>query len=701
MDKRSKNRKIINGKDIFIIILAVCAVLLFVVFLIYVNEEQKKQNEQLQQLLQQDETEITYTSAEEQDICINEICKEGWVEIYNRNDSMLDISGVRIVCGEEELTIPDGKKIGGKGFLSVDLPVGDHVPVEVFGEDGTLYDSVFVPVLEEKESFARKEDGGIALGYFDSSKDGSNETAKKIPKDFIYFDVQSGFYNQDFRVQIMGPENWKIYYTLDGSKPGTKSELYERSIRISNRTVYENKYAALSGLSIRNGFTPWEKVEKCTILRAVAIDEAGNRSQEINASYFVANGNKSMYMNLPTISVSADPDALFGYEKGVYPSGKVYEDALASETFKSTSANYYMDYSAKVHVKYFGEDKQLIAEGDSILQTYKDGFLDYVQKSLLLSSEKESYILSAGGNDNALKIRDLYMQEVLEDTQAKAVGLQPCTVFLEGEYWGIYLLQKAVDEKMLEEQYGIPADNIVCAVGGKSTDPKKQKLYDEFYEYVVNTDLTDDAAYQNVEEMMDVQSYLDCYCAHIYIADSDWMNGNDVAWKTVSSDAQAPGDGKWRFVFWKAGSGMGSTQLSSSTINTYLRPAIWNDAFMYSLLQNQGFRQKYIATMEKYAEEMFSDRKVEKVISSLSEKYQKSIQASYSRFGSDDSEGVFKRGIETVKDFFQNRKEYIMKYSKEFIEEDRKLNDQQQGNDEEEDEEGTREQDNGEVAAGE
>lgn len=669
MDKKRKTEKkrVIGGKDFFILILAVCMVLLFVVFLLYVNKQQSFQQQQLQNISQQEGTENMFVSAKEQDLCINEICKRGWIEIYNRNETEADISSYQVLCGGAQVTLPEGAKIGRGGFWAVDLTVESGCTVELYSEDGALYDSVYVPQLEGEESFARKEDGGDSFGYLGSSREQSNGTAEPIVKDFLYFDVQSGFYNQDLQVEVVAPEGHQVYYTLDGSKPTLESEKYSGGIHISNRTIEDNVYSAFNNLSIRTSFTPRDKVEKCTVIRAASFDAEGKWGQEVTACYFVANGNKSMYQNLPVISICAQPEKLFGYEEGLYTSGKVYEDALASDTAGSTSANYYMDYTAEAYVQYFGADKQFKAEAAGLLQTYDDGFLDFVQKSLLLSVGGKRFLLNAGGNDDSLKIRDLFLHGIMQDTEAKMIEIQPCIVFLEGEYWGVYLLQRDWDEKALESQYGIPAGNLACVVGGRSKVPENQPLYDELYGYVVNTDLSKEAAYRQLEQMMDIQSFLDCYCAHIYIADSNWMSGNDVAFRTISAEGKATvDDGKWRFVFAGADYGMGSLPLSSPSINTYLRPAIAKDAFVNSLMQNPEFKQRYLQTMQKYAEEIFTEDKVEAGLEDLSVIYKKGVQASHSRFGGVLSDAAYRNGIENIKAFFQKRKEYILKYTQEF-----------------------------------
>lgn len=663
-----------RGKDIFIIILAILAVISLIIFLVYVEKAQNEQNQKFRQLAQNaEEEEIVVQKA---NICINEIAGEGWVELYNRTDMPVDVSGYRLVCGNAEISIADGISIPEKGFLVLDISVKDDFQTEIYGIDNVLYDSVYVTSLKQGETYARREDGEAAFMYLSPSRGVTNHDAEQINKNFLYFDIPSGFYDQDIQVKIIVPENWQVYYTTDGSDPGEDSEIYENEILLSNRTGDENKYAASKDLSIRTSYVPNDKVEKCNIIRAIGIDESGNKSEEAIGCYFIANGNKAMFRNLPVLSISASPDALFGYEDGLYSAGKTYEDALAREMLTSNSANYYKDYTTDVSVQYFDSNKQLGFEGKAVLQTYKDGFLDYLQKSLELSQGEESYILSAGESDYDIKIRDMFMQRSMEKTDVSMLETNPCIVFIDGEYWGVYLLQRAVDEHALENKYGISSDNIVCTVGRDSADSDsagsdKAASYNDFKEYVINTDFTNDALYAQLEERMDIQSYLDCYCAHIYIADSDWMIENVTAWKTISSGDDEMSDGKWRYVFQGADLSMGNSLLNSASINTYLRPAVENDAFMYSLLRNKEFRERYSATMVKFADEIFTEEKVQEILDALSEKYRKGVQASYLRFDGGMNDAVYEDSIDVIVGFFRERKEFILKYTQEFLEIDR------------------------------
>lgn len=660
------NRK---GKDIFIILLAVLAVILLIVFLVYVEKMQNEQNQKFRQLTENDEeVEVAVQKA---DICINEIAGEGWVELYNRNDTPVDISGYRLVCGNTEIAIDEGITIPKKGFFVLDISAKGEFQTEIYGIDNVMHDSVYVSSLEQGEAYARREDGEAAFMYLSPSRELTNHAAEQIKKDFLYFDIPSGFYDQDIQVKLIAPENWQVCYTMDGSDPGTDSAIYKDGILVRNRTADANKYASSKDLSIRTTYVPYDKVEKCNIIRAIGIDETGNKMGEATGCYFIANGNKAMFNNLPVLSISASPDALFGYENGLYSAGKIYEDALAREMMTSNSANYYEDYTTEVSVQYFDSNKQLGFEGRAMLQTYKDGFLDYLQKSLELTLDKERYILSAGESDYDIKIRNMLMQKFMEESGAPMLEIYPCIVFIDGEYWGVYLLQREMNEYTLGKKYGISPDNIVCIVGENSFTPEKTTLYKEFKEYVLNTDFTDDATYAQLKEKMDIQSYLDCYCAHVYIADSDWMNENDVVWKVISSGNDEMSDGRWRYVFQDADLSMGNSPLNSASINTYLRPMVENDAFLYSLLRNGEFRERFTSTMMKYADEIFTEEKVQAILSDISGKYKKGVRASYLRFGSSLNDAEYESNIDIIASFFQERKEFILKYTQQFLEMDR------------------------------
>ena len=88
------------------------------------------------------------------------------------------------------------------------------------------------------------------------------------------FNYSSGFYNGEFDLKLSAGENCRIYYTTDSSVPTQKSSLYTGSIRIRDISPTENVSWALAGI------TESEPVDKASVIRAVAYDQKGNRSED-------------------------------------------------------------------------------------------------------------------------------------------------------------------------------------------------------------------------------------------------------------------------------------------------------------------------------------------------------------------------------------------------------------------------------------
>ena len=147
------------------------------------------------------------------------------------------------------------------------------------------------------------------------------------------FSVKSGFYDSPFDLEITAPEGSEIYYTLDGSIPTTDSTRYVSPIPVTDRSADENKLSAhrdiAQPVSDSDAFVPTKKVDKATVLRAVAVDKNGVQSPVVSCTYFVGFGEKAdFYKNVKTVSMLTDESALFDCEKGIYALGKVYDLSL-------------------------------------------------------------------------------------------------------------------------------------------------------------------------------------------------------------------------------------------------------------------------------------------------------------------------------------------------------------------------------------
>ena len=66
-------------------------------------------------------------------------------------------------------------------------------------------------------------------------------------------------------------------------------------------------------------------VDKCTVIRAIAIDKWGRKSDEVSATYFVGFDKKTGYDNVEYVSLYSNPKNFFDYKDGIYVTGKTFE----------------------------------------------------------------------------------------------------------------------------------------------------------------------------------------------------------------------------------------------------------------------------------------------------------------------------------------------------------------------------------------
>ena len=160
------------------------------------------------------------------------------------------------------------------------------------------------------------------------------------------FDHPSGFYDGPFDLAIAVPEGARVYYTLDCSYPDESGIPYGGPVRVEDATPRENVYSVMPDTrpfflhespEIRQYVLPEAPVDKCTVLRAVAVSESGVHSPVAEAVYFVG-PCAAKYREGTVVSVIVDPEELFDEETGIYVAGSVKK---AAKDDPAVPANYF------------------------------------------------------------------------------------------------------------------------------------------------------------------------------------------------------------------------------------------------------------------------------------------------------------------------------------------------------------------------
>ena len=525
--------------------------------------------------------------------------------------------------------------------------------------------------------------------------------SQKIPLEVVS-SHESGFFDDSFELSLQTRADAKIYYTLDSSTPDQNSAVYSGAIEISDNSGNPNVYSAIEGISSLDVFMPTELVDKCTVLKAIAIDEDGNKSKMICKTFFVGYQEKEGYDDIPIISLSLDPADLFDYETGIYVTGKIYDEQEHSGYPETYPANYQQkgkEWEREAEFTYFESDKTFSFDQTIGVRIHGGWSRAFNQKSFNLYARKEysgtktfekaffdteklqTCMLRSGGYRDTFvtKARDALNHELSKNESFAVQNSFPCILFLNGEYWGVYLLQERFTEHYVEEHYGVDKDNVVIIENGEVDEGEDSdiELYNELLDFFKNNDFSLAQTYEEAKKRIDVNEFAAYMSTELYIGNIDWPGNNVRMWRARDMSDRPYEDGRWRFMMYDTDD---SADMLPSKCHydsdPFLNKNHWKDGpldedcilglMLSKLLCNSDFSKLFIETFERIGSENFAPEKVNNYLDDLSEVLSKPMTVFYSRFVSDNAEvyneAYYLSCIDTIKEFFANRYEYAMQY---------------------------------------
>ena len=703
---------------------------------------------------------ITWEDSSISPVLISEICTSNhtaayddtgsygadYIEIYNNSENTIDLEGYMLTKGRNSfvfpsLTVAPGQAVIAwcdeysedaseyrKGYMPRDihdlgfrLSVGDKCILS--DRQGEILSTVSIPNnLPEDRVYATSlhQKGEYSIcdpsPYFlqESIFEKNETTLSEMPD----YSMAGGWYDDAITVEIDG-RGGEVYYTTDGSEPDENSTHYEGPIIISDRSIEDNIYSSIRECSVVNEYIPDHKVDKCTTLKSVII-KGGNKSRVRSESYFVGLSGEP-YDTIPTISVSMPPEDLFGYENGIYVTGKVYDLFYDKYGYAEEYdyANYMgrgrgwereaeIEYYSPEHVKVFEQQVGIRIHGGSSRTLNQKSFNLYARKeydgndSFIVDPLSETsddpvrskLVLRSGGEVDLYitKMRDVLFQSLALGRDVGTQRAKPCNVFLNGEYWGTYNLQEGVNEEYIQEHYGVDPDNVIYVKNERANKkrPDANAMYNEMIRFAKEHDLSDEENYRHMEEIIDMQSCIDYFAAEIYCANPDAFVNNLVAWRTVNAENSEYGDCRWRWILLDLDEGAAlKTEDSAADIDSFVEGNYWesligDNALFTALMQNEKFRTSFEESFREMLKTNYSYDKTSLRLKEMASLYKMPNIMSQNRFRGDFvdegyfpgldykkpyTEEDFDRDIQVIDDFLKERNGYIEKYMEKHFEE--------------------------------
>ncbi|HCP40466.1 MAG TPA: hypothetical protein DIT65_01620 [Cryomorphaceae bacterium] len=346
--------------------------------------------------------------------------------------------------------------------------------------------------------------------------------------------LASGWYSAANPVTVVTAQNATSHYTTNGDVP-------DQLDNVVNGTIYINESSVLSVRSFDNNGTA---LPSPTVDRTYIINENSH--------------------DLPVVSIITDEDHLWNWYTGIYVMGP-----NASTSYPYFGSNFWQPWSRKSRMEFFDgtQTKQFEAEFDleihggwsraepqkSFRVDAKSIYTGEIKHTLIkrkphITSYNNFNLRNGGQHGLSDRLQDAIMSRLAQGTEIDRMGYQPCIVYLNGSYWGLYGIREKLDEHYVESNHGVPSDEVqlINRDGSLVGSPAH---FSESYDIIMNTSTSSDNFLEVFSSRFDIYNYIDYFVFQTYIQNRDWL-GIDWGLNNVKLWRQDTLDATWRYMMY-------------------------------------------------------------------------------------------------------------------------------------------------------
>lgn len=456
----------------------------------------------------------------------------------------------------------------------------------------------------------------------------------------VLFSAQGGFYETSFSLSLSCLSNLHhhVRYTTNGTTPDATSRLYEQPLWL-DENLYSHSDIYTIPTSPENIFYLPDSVQHCIVIRAAVFDENDSCISKTTTQSYLIHDLDNFDSQLPMLSICADSLDLFDYERGIMVPGVFFDN-----TNLDHSGNYYQtgrEWERVVNVEYHDPANNSGINQTCGLRTHGNRARRYPQKGLKIYAREEygkkrfTYPFFENSPLNSFKhlvikpysslypytgIQDYICSQTAIDMGLEAGLSRPVVLFLNGEYWGIYFLQEKMDERYLDDHFGIDMEhcqivgnwNGLAKYGGQVDAHGDNIEFANMMDWLETANLWRESDYQHLCELIDIDNFIDYIILETFIANNDWPANNMRCWKMDG--------GRWRWMFFDGDAALNNYSLDpfGNAIPldvfgnaTYTGEYNWPSSRKATLLfrrclENQGFRLHFESRMSQLCDEVLA-----------------------------------------------------------------------------------------------
>ena len=367
-----------------------------------------------------------------------------------------------------------------------------------------------------------------------------------------------------------------IRYTTNGGEPSeTAGKEYTAPLTIERTTV-------LRAAAFKPGFAPSPVLTRSLLFPARVADQTGQgfpafwgytNGQPVAAYYRTTAESKGVdgeagrtqladgLRSLPSLSIVADPAALFDPAYGIYSNpqetGRQWERAASAElVFPDGAPGFQVDCGVRIQGGWNRRPEECPKHSLRLLfkRQYGASHLEFPLFGLGGATNFQTVILRGGCNNTWLhwsgeeRLRGEYLRDQwMRDTSA-AMG-QPAArgrfvhLYLNGLYWGLYNLAERPSAPFLAAKFGGRADDYDSRNSDKVLSGDPSAWRDLFA--LANGGVVNSETWGRIGGLLDVTNFADYMLLNHYGANADWDAGSN--WYAGRSRQQG---GRYQFYVW-------------------------------------------------------------------------------------------------------------------------------------------------------
>jgi hypothetical protein len=409
---------------------------------------------------------------------------------------------------------------------------GNGENVYLFSPDQTLISQLRVESPQKDISCGHSPDASGIIKWMSPTPNSTNQTSQVFTDTLIQptFSVQTGIYSSSFTLSISNPNLQtipnKLVYTLDGSTPTFNSTPYSQPITISNKKVVR---AAVFPINQNQGVLP---------------------SKDRVATYLF-----NISHSTPILIVTTDYANLYG-TNGIF-------DNFNSDWIKPAHAAY-LD-SVNGHPLLFETKSAIRMDGGaggsrshpqhSFRLSFNHGALgEKVINQQLIPDRKDRFefsdiYLRNGSNQYlTLPYKDASQVRMMsEGTNNYYSSFEPVTVYINGEYFGLYELREKFNTEYFNIHDNAKSDSLELLSLSyfynlvlRAVEGDVDNFYNSYDEFLsINT--LNPEYFNLADKLFDLKHYSDYIIAESFMGNVDWPGNNIKIYRSDKTNY------RWRF----------------------------------------------------------------------------------------------------------------------------------------------------------